>query len=966
MVNRTIPMPELAQVQVSQLQATREAPREGALSIFMQNVLPQVSKGITDYQEKNKERQVVLGMNDKINGTVREQSFLDRKYYNQGRAVQEVLSTQAELRDKHDAAILAAAREGATEKELEGMRQEYNRTVVDAVYDADIDGDLRQQLYESVIKEHTLQSKAVDDTILKVGKENEAKAQGVRTATLARDLLTSDLTPATLQVTLDKYSTDALLSKRAAGVADPQAAADIESELSGVFDYLGEKIIENPTSPEAVLAVKNLELLEDAIIDNPNIPMGLSSKLQTISNKVRVKVMDSNANNLKLSLMQTLTNADADDNWDVNKANALIQEYISKYEAGLISQEDLLTLVSNVRSFHEAQNNRKISEKPSAAQIFASGITPSEFVANDYGSRDRWVAITEQGYLAESGGDYVAAGEKMMTHSKVGQEDIPELRRRGAQLFTRQFSQAFRMSPKEAAAMPNYKNLEANFARFSELYNKYKTGNNGKAALDLLEGIEDDQERALITDVLVGGGTLMDAIHKMQTPVESSEKMANISKQIEGISPKSLGMDDWFTNDSNSIAGSFGGILNKGKWMDQGVGEAQANAIKSVYKNSRHELSAGAHGTSTESLVVHARNKGLHFNSPKGYMEAVFNASTSRQLRSVKGSDGVAVPAEIIGKTLDNTRDFIAKTYKVDPQNIILTTYGTGGQYIIARAIDSKGNVVGNKSAVYEGTPIRVDLLMGDIKKTYDLAKGKASESVQKFQVQGGQVYQGRGYTAPKTYSVNTKGHFGRMNIRTDNGKTLNLNIPNTATIAFNGNVAVTQDFIGLLNRFETFSARPKHVQAVGKGSKNSTNIGHQMSMTANGAKWGKALRDAAATGDPQKIMDVQGKFMQESLPAIHKAATKLGLPVMDQGAYPAQHKNVMLMLADQKWHSSPTAFNAFVTNVLGAKDYKSAMTALRSHSTYTSTNPKDRESHPRNVWTRQVVMEYFNNRNRR
>ena len=92
-----IQQPNVADTQVSQLQAVAEpVSTKSGLSDFILGILPVAADAFTANQKANAQHNVALGMNDELNNFTRDVSFIDQKYYDQGREIQAVEAFNAE------------------------------------------------------------------------------------------------------------------------------------------------------------------------------------------------------------------------------------------------------------------------------------------------------------------------------------------------------------------------------------------------------------------------------------------------------------------------------------------------------------------------------------------------------------------------------------------------------------------------------------------------------------------------------------------------------------------------------------------------------------------------------------------------------------------------------------------------------------------------------------------------------
>ena len=162
-----VQQPELAQVQVSNLQATQRPPEtEFGLSDFAMGVLGAGTKFLDQYNEDNKSRLIALGASDYMNEYTREVNILERKNYQQGRDFSEVVSSQTQRRQSFVQELQRMVQDPTmTEDQIFDANKEFLQSTVNDIYTSGLDSDLKEKLYEETLKENMQYQKMIGEQL---------------------------------------------------------------------------------------------------------------------------------------------------------------------------------------------------------------------------------------------------------------------------------------------------------------------------------------------------------------------------------------------------------------------------------------------------------------------------------------------------------------------------------------------------------------------------------------------------------------------------------------------------------------------------------------------------------------------------------------------------------------------------------------------------------------------------------
>ena len=144
---------------------------------------------------------------------------------------------------------------------------------------------------------------------------------------------------------------------------------------------------------------------------------------------------------------------------------------------------------------------------------------------------------------------------------------------------------------------------------------------------------------------------------------------------------------------------------------------------------------------------------------------------------------------------------------------------------------------------------------------------------------------------------------------------------------------------------------------------KQSTIYGHGMTG-ATIAKFGMQKEVAAALGNAQKMIQVQGKFMRKYYKSLPSAVKAVGVPMPTTGVYPSNMKAPLMLVLDEMWHNGSIYNTANPSRsmhaAMNAKSYAAGEAILKRLNTYNRSSKKDTK---RNKFMRNALKQHYKNR---
>ena len=956
-----IQQPNVADTQVSQLQAVAEpVSTKSGLSDFILGILPVAADAFTANQKANAQHNVALGMNDELNNFTRDVSFMDQKYYDQGREIQAVEAFNAERSQTYGTKLLEMARNNPnmTADELLQKYEGMNQKAIDVVAEAKIDPELRTKMFEAYTQEHAAQVKTVTGIIKQVGDEVERDTRKQRSQTLLSNLLNDTNTVEQNAMQLASYKTKAVALHMRRG-EDPRKAAELaDAEIKTITEFAAKTVLDNiDVDPTNVKLLNSLQKLNNYGTQTGDIDIGTLSAMGGILNTAQTKVLSMNADNLAAKFVELDARVTAGiTEYTYEVLNSDLKDLAKQRDTGQITQAQYVQEATKRTNLFERSEKARLSATPPEASIIDMDISLTEAMYNYDMTETEYTDAWATEMYKRANGDPIEAAKGMITKS-VGKEDLVKLRQKGSETFWRQIS--LKQTAAEFKADPRGQNKAQAFEELKALYLKNATAAPSLAA-DLLSGL-DDKDRAAVVQTFLSNGTLADAMHNTQRIVEITQQNTAYTTLVGGLNANNMNLKGWGVNVLGSAgffnrAGAIGSLFNETGYAikEQSLARVTDN-IKAVLGNSP-EMSNSIANLDPKAIVGTLRDKGMMIESRNGHQATFLNSRAARTIPQAM----VGVPEEsksqYLSRAIDLKRQELVANVKaqygatVSLDQIHMVSSGRSTTQLVAHIIGDKGQSIG-------ATPVNVSELAAGATRIYNTDIGKDKGDVKKFKASGFKLDSTSGYgvvgvginTAPE-YSVNTKGSFTRRTITAldpkHKGQKSVVTVPNTWTLPVNGNTRLAAIWFdhqvvneGVFLAVGTATSQSSGLQSVNAGVQTSLRrqvkqggkvVWQNNNGKAYGINWEAKYKDAE--GDAQKTINVQSEFNSHHLAGWQDAARKVGIPVATQAAYPKQHEDTQIFLADIAYHGGN--FKPAIT-ALTQRDVIAGRAVLHNTSAY-------------------------------
>lgn len=949
-----IQQPNVADTQVSQLQAVAEpVSTKSGLSDFILGILPVAADAFTANQKANAQHNVALGMNDELNNFTRDVSFMDQKYYDQGREIQAVEAFNAERSGTYDTELLKLARDNPnmTSDELLQKYEGMNQKAIDVLYEANIDQDIKEKLYEAYTQKHAAQVKTVTGIIKQVGDEVERDTRKQRSQDLLGNLLSGTNTVEQNAMQLASYKTRAAALHMRRG-EDPRKAAELaDAEIKTIAEFAAKTVLDNiDVDPTNVKLLNDLQELSNYGIQTGDIDIGTLSAMGGILNTAQTKVLSMNADNLAaryVDIDAQVTAGKTEYTYEV--LNSDLKGLAKQRDTGQITQAQYVQEATKYTNLFERSEKARLSATPPESSIIDMDVSLTEAMYNYDMTETEYTDAWATEMYKRANGDPIEAAKGMITKS-IGKEDLVKLRQKGSETFWRQIS--LKQTAAEFKADPRGENKAKAFEELKALYLKNATAAPSLAA-DLLSGL-DDKDRAAVVQAFQSNGTLADAMHNTQRVVEITQQNTSYKQLIDGLNVDNLNLKGWGVNVLGSAgflnrAGFVGGLFNEtGSAIKEKSLSNHVGSIRAVLENSP-EMSTTFANLDPKAVVGVLKEKGMAIESSNGHQATYLNSRAAKALPQAMVGVPEASKSQYLSRAIDLKRQELAGNAKaqygatVSIDQIHMVSSGKSSTLLVAHIIGDKGQSIGD-------IPVYTSELASGAARIYNTDIGKAKGDVKQFKASGFKAESTSGYgvmgkidalygAKVPEYSVNTKGSFTRRTVvAKDNqhsGQKFVVSIPNTYTVPFNGNTALASAWFDHTAVHEGVFLSTQGVKDTQSG-KMSYNAGVQVSLNNNDPKWRKKFE--AAKGDAQQTINVQAEFNQEHFAGLQDAARRAGIPVATQGAYPKQHLGTQIFIADLNYHYGATGREQAV-RALTQRDAIAGRSILHSSPAYKSAH---------------------------
>lgn len=942
--------PDLITPTISREQAIDRPVEQDGLSTFLQDVLPKVKEGYDQYQKENRDHYIALGMNDELNQTVRDVSWLDARNYDQGKEFQKVSSTQEAQKKAFTDTVTRMAKEGKNADEIFDAGKEYLTAYTNSVYNSQLSPDLKNALYEAGIKENTIYQKLITKTMAAVAEEREQFDAQTRVAGLYQTV-SSGLDDQEIYDALEAHVRKAYSAKIAVGVDPKEAMNAAQNEISATFKFWNGQI--DPSSPNASAQVNNLRRVMDVAAKEGILSFNTLGDIQSDMNKMRDGILEYNgiqAGNALDGMM-----------WDVESgqkgySHADVEQqltYINQLETqGDITPARASQLRRDLQNFGSTQYQKLLTGEMDPAQLVANNVSLQEFTFLGKGGEEAYSNQLVRYYEGANNGNPVAAGQQMIAHGLKGDphgERLDHLVQYGTQKLSSQFTSFLSMTPEMAAKQENFQNAQQAFNSLRDTYNKLRA-QGSPLSTQILAGIPEEQ-RGIVQQLFTNGGSMFSANQALANPVQTNRKVANVVEGTKNIKWDTEGVGNKLFN-----RGSGGGSrLFKG--ISKDVQSTYVDTMQMIYEDSKYELAGASTSADPALLVASATSLGMHVKSPAGYNDALLTARAAKNYRNVTYK-GVTLSGDYIGAAADSIREQIAKNANTDASNVMIYSNASGSQ-IYVQPLKKDGSVQKDTAGRTMTVAFSQAQFTQRMKEAYDKDASRYKKNTSVFTTIGtaaretvsGQLgsdtrnYRQNMQEWNKTFSVNKNGTLGNTVL---NGN-IRAQVPAMTAVPFNGNVTLANHWQNFLNNYEGFKSTAGVVKGTGT-DKDGFIIGNGINLYAH-PKWKQ--RAIAAQGNPQAILNLQAEFMAENMRDQQAVAKSLGIPVATASPYNSRFVSAQILLADYKWHNGNYST---IKDIMSQPNYTSALAKMRKSAAYTHAG----DDHRRNVARRNMLRDYY------
>lgn len=921
--------PERASVEVSGLQAIASPTgKGGGLGTFLSGILPAVNKEIDDYQKENRIHNLALGQNDKLNGMVREAGLLNRKDYSQGREYQSVVNGQIMLAKDFQGYMDSLDPDEFDPDEVYKKGQEFTAQTIETINSSKLDPDLKAKLYESNMKENASYMVGIDKKVAKFKDDAAQQTRVNELAALTLKLKNTDQTAAEVVVGIEAF-----IERRDTSLqlSNPELTAEkrresIFKDLDIGFTNLLDSIQIDGLDTDAP-TFEHITALADHLVEIG--ATDLANKVQTKSNEVYTDIREQNVARKEFTYSVTK------DKWDADPA--LATEENVKRIMGELSVDSSIPLADRLGLAAKYHNiYMSAQEKLLKAEVVLNplqhSITSYYAMGKSEGDLVEDVAALILPQYPDNPAD---GGLALMNYGMdVKGEYSPLMVKKGAETFFRSLESYVRKTDAEVANDPYSQDRNEVFGKVMQMYQKYQRTSPEKAR-DLLSGVPENQIDAYAT-VFEKGGSLEDVRALLTSVVPVKMRMESISSAIgdKTAIAKELALDAEFTS-------KYGGRFTKS--MSDGVNDKFVYAYQAALTADQAYYADTESASSIKAMAAKRARYGADVKSPAGYNTAIFTIPAAKQMAKWTSDNGVVMGSEFVGLALDDMREVVARERKTSPSNIIITS-DKGGNTINFQVWESGG-------WVGKGEPTLKDTA------TYSMARVKTvAQRIYKTANERKESQAGLDHISSNT-------PVGQLTVQDARTKQIStVQVPADYANALGGNIPLGKDWLVHMQYMEDFTANRLQTKDA-----NTGRISHVygQGMTENTLQRMGLLGEAkAAVGNPQKMIQVQGKFMRKYYKDLPAAAKAVDVPMPTTGVYPSNMKAPLMLVLDEMWHSGSIYNTKNPTRsmhaAMNAKSYAAGEAILKRLNTYNRSSKKDTK---RNKFMRNALKQHYKNR---
>lgn len=881
-----VQQPELAQVQVSNLQATQRPPEtEFGLSDFAMGVLGAGAKFVGQYNEDNKSRLVALGMTDYMNKTQREVGFLDRKYYGQGRDIQNITEQRLARQQLFTAEIQRLAKDPTTTPEqLDELGQEYQRANVDDIYAATaLDSDYKEKLYVQVLEEDTVYMQAINDTIRAVNEERYVKFKLDTGAAVYNDMLTRDFSDGTMPVYLTAKFDSIVEYAKSIGKKPEEALAEAKAVMTAnITTQIKQLSAENPNTNTAMrnlrsaaqyLIAKGQVDTASPILDEIRTKTDELFKYNDTQNQLKVKqfIHDAEMGYTPFTTesgQKLLTEIQKDPNISYEekaRASTEILSYAEKVNAATLNG-DYVKTPEYVLSFDNA-------EAYAAANFGQAGATEEHW-------RNTVISAAEQ----TANYDPYTAGQLLLDKNARSSRFDPIIQREAGQRLTSGFLNMVKGSEKLVKDSPEFQAANKRFNDLGVLYRQWTSTDMDVAKADaLLAGIEDDVARSALQQVWAQGGSISDLRELVQNPVQTKARLEYYNKARDSLTYKD-------TKNSGSIFSNSRGAL--GSKMDNDNKEFFVARAQETIEASRHNYVSRTMTPNPVDLYKLAVQDGAILRNE--YSDIFLGGATNRRIKenSIRMPESnVAINSEMLADVINGKREIIARNLQIEPENVVVQFSNNGSAYFYALKDGVPQNFTG--VAGMEGNQYRETEWLRDIESTYKgrVAQGTSTKATNKTFQSGAAI--------GKPQRINVVGRDGKVTVQ-------EAILPVDLSLALGKNIPMTQALMNGWIESEQFALYEHPTNVNTKGQREGSVIGFGIRTDIHTTGKGKEFVDRmrAAQGNLPAMLKINGEFMDWYYKSnrVDVLLDAAGLPKPTQAMYNVKAQPAAVALYDAIW----------------------------------------------------------------
>lgn len=894
--------PERASAEAHGLQPV-ERPEAGGtgLGSFLESILPVVNAELDAYDKDSRARVMALGQNDKLNNVMNQVSLLDRQNYAHGRNYQTIVNGQILLAQKFQEKIYNADPKTFEPEALLKEGREFTNASVNNIHDSNLPSDIKAEMYASQLKENATYMKAVDAKIKQITADNGAQTRTNHTAELTRNLREEVNTIEEKIVVLDTfYEKDALLQRSLDpnATAEDMAAKTTESVKAALTLILSD--IETNGQPEDLAKLEQLTELADQLVPRDlNLANQVKDKAQKIGNDIRTNQIARKDYNTSNFLNERKVNPALWDDVD------LTREYVNGlFSDGSIPYEKRVSLAKQVWKDHTDHQVKILNAEVVTDPLSSS---PMEYAAMGK-SGGKWEDdVIGEFIKQEPNNPAIGALRALDFFSKHAEYSPNGVKKASGFVFSTLTGYA-RMSDQEVANDPHADMRREQFAIMSQMYQRFKSQNMSKA-YDLLSGVSPEYVDAFAS-VFETGKTLEDVREMFKNPISTQQQFANIERVLGDAKGIEKALD--LGNEG------FGGHDGQGRAsMSDGLEDTYSSVIQTHMAGQKAYYAGTAPITTATGLVGAFVNAGGLIPSTHGISSIIMDLGVANQVKNwtISGSKQ-KLDTAYFSRAVDVERARLSEVHKTDWANIIVYSDATGQQmhYDVYESGGIRGKSAPKKK--FSGA-----MLMGNLKQSAEriyAADARRKESPEAAEERG----------------VSTR--IGTANLVDVNGKSSSVKVNSLYARGAGDNLFVATRWVNHMQEMEGFTVNGTRTYDANT-KKESIVYGHGMTKKTLQSKGINMYAEVmAARGNPQKMMDVQGKFMKKYYADVNKDLKRVGIPMPNTGDYPQKFMPSLMLIYDVKWHAGSTDGLARAMN---AKSYAQGRRILQGLSTYNRKN---------------------------